>query len=260
MSRRSFVLAAGAPLGVSVVGSAREPARAGTRQLDIAVTAPYRAAVAELVQSSASPDTDVSIERRSAGADPHRRLRDGNIDVYVAGEPPESGEDVPERAVTTAVVDWGVLAHAEQEWRECLCRREVRDRWTDDQPVATWSETDWDSIDALARRRDSDPNAGERWAQRSRDGGAPDWTALVRGTRSYQYANGHGGLGYYPVERDEIRPTTDGHRQDRYTPLVQLGYVQVDGTTHAQPPEEVLDIFDEHAPATASVTYFGNPH
>lgn len=53
-------------------------------------------------------------------------------------------------------------------------------------------------------------------------------SVLVHGTRAYQYAHGHGGVGYYSVDHEALEDVSEGLDDGTYTPIVRLGYVHVD--------------------------------
>lgn len=239
LSRRAFVLAASTALGASTIGTARGTNREATRRVDVAATGPYRSTASDIASSARATDVDVRV--RSSSADPLEQLRDGDADVHVSGRPTLSADDPPVDTVGgVAISGWAALAHDETEWRECLSDRELRDHWTGSGPVVTWSETDWESVAAVDRTTgtERDPDGVE--PELDPVNGEP--AVLVRGVRSYQYARGFGGVGYYGVNEDTIEEDLDLRRAEResYTPVVKLGYLHVDRSSLAERVETSL--------------------
>lgn len=197
LSRRTFVLAggiavtAGAAVGPGSVGASDE----GDRVV-VAATEPYLPAVR--VAAETYEESPLSV--RPAGE------ADREADLRISGRPIEDGE----AARGIAVRGGAALAHAQDEWRECRCRSDLRDRWADDTPVETWSESGWSDVAALDRTA-------------SLDGAHATDSVFVRGTRSYQYADGRGGVGYYGVDPTELNALPSD--PDDHTPLVRVEYL-----------------------------------
>lgn len=261
VSRRAFVLAA-ASAGAATVGTARGTGTESARRLEVAASEPYRRTVSGAVRSFERAVGEFEVGLRASVPDAVRGLLDGDVDVYVSGRPTlaPGGEpdDGVERAVTPA--GWAVLTHDDAEWRECLSRQAVRDRWAADAPVETWSETDWDSVAAVARPAGRDARAGRR-AARGRDDRDAAWTTLVRGTRSFQYARGRGGVGYYGVERDAItvEPAGTAARSENRTPLVRLGYVHAGRSSLGRGVAAFLGHLRRGRAGSDGVAYYADP-
>lgn len=244
LSRRRFVLASGVT-ATPLVSGPGAASRVGRRAV-VGATPPYRPAVDSLARDF-ERSTESSVELRRTSAEPGRVL-DEDLDVLVTGRPP-SGSDFPgEYGVGVAVHGSSTLARPDDAWRECLSRRTIRERMASETPVETWSETDWASA-RLARER-GDATTG--CTQQST--AAADATALVRGTRSYQYARGRGGVGYYEVASDDIHRKGGTRAEDAGSavPLLRVGYVYADG--EARDSERVgrfLRFYGDRAVTTA---------
>lgn len=200
LSRRSFVVAGGSAAGTVVVGGV---ASAGDgNALVVGATEPYVPAAREAASDAASP-----VEVRPASS------LDDSPDVLVSGRPEaeDGGHDVHE-----AVVDGrAALTNPEGTWRDVLSRSDVRDRWSSETPVETFSEVDGDGADGIG-------------SLERPDGSGSDAAALVRGTRAYQYAEGRGGVGYYDVDAEAIADAADGAADEAAVQVVRLGYVYTD--------------------------------
>lgn len=239
LSRRAFVLAGGAAAGVafgSAGGSASETGT-GQRAVEVAVTAPYRSSVREAVEAFERTASAPEVRLRPAKASPDA---DTDADVRISGRPTPEGSA---ETTTDAVADgWAALATPDGEWRECLGRQSLRERRTADAPVETWSETDWSSVGDLERST-------------LRTGGTAPST-LVYGTRSYQYARGEGGVGYYGVDRDALETATgegvSALRSGGYSPVVRVGYRHA--TAAARDDEDVAALLRVHDRSTADVS------
>ena len=242
LSRRGFVLAGGAITATALTGKSTGRKVALDTSVDIAATEPYRAAVRDVVR--AFEDADVGVRLRMT----ERATLDG-ADVHVSGRPRGSIDSGgPVRGA--AIHGLAALSHAEREWRESLRTRELDERWAGDAPVETWFESDWERAASIGRAGGTDETStretntdGEASARTDRDTGAVSRT-LIRGNRSYQYASGFGGVGYYEVARDAVEaispdpgagrgPSDRATRPERAaksrTPIVRVGYVRVDG-------------------------------
>lgn len=188
LSRRAFLAAGGATVGTGLVGTANADEGVASASGPVAAREPYRTAVARTLDSGRA-------ESPAAFGD--------SADILVSGRPTEDGGTV--RGVVADAV--ATLATGSETWRECLAPSAVARRWASDGPVETWSE----ATATLDPARASDgTEAG--------DGGQ----ILVRGTRSAQYASGHGGVGYYDVAPEEVSGGADG---DSSAPLARVAYV-----------------------------------
>lgn len=202
LSRRAFVVAGGAAAG-TVVGSGL--AAADDDAPVVGATQPYVPAA-----RGAADAAESSVSVRSV------RELDASPDVLVSGRPEavDGGHPVQEVEVDGAAA----LTNEGGTWRDVLPRSAVRDRWTADGTVETWSEYDGavaDGLESVARPANV---AGEA-------------STLVRGTRAYQYAAGRGGVGYYDVDRAAITDAADGTDGDGTVPVVRLGYVHAASDT-----------------------------
>ena len=199
LSRRSFVVAGGSAAGTVVGGVASAD---DGDALVVGATEPYLPAAREAASDAASP-----VEVRPAAS------LDDSPDILVSGRPEaeDGGHDVHE-----AVVDGrAALTNPEGTWRDVLSRSDVRDRWSSDTPVETFSEVDGDGADGIGNLERPDESAS-------------DAAALVRGTRAYQYAEGRGGVGYYDVDAEAIADAADGAADEAAVQVVRLGYVHAD--------------------------------
>lgn len=225
LSRRSFVVCAGAAVTASTPGTAT--ATDGDLGLTVEATAPYRGRVSELADAFGRDVASAPVTVNPAKADAAERVRDGPADVLVSGDPTlavDGSDDGTELVRRGAVHGWATLTARDGDWRESLRPGELADRTADRRPVESWSESDWDSIAALEDgTADTDTEGG-----RSRDltAGDGDRTALVRGTRAYQYARGQGGVSYYEVPPTDVEmPSSARAGSDGAVPVVRLGYV-----------------------------------
>lgn len=246
MSRRSFVLASGSALGASVVGLGRGTAN-GATAVTVTASEPYRPVVSEIAAGGRSGDGP-TVDVRSPDSDPIAAVTDGEVDVHVSGRPQVVAADgtVRSTARTAVVVGRGTLAHERSGWCECVGAAELTEQATDGDPVETWSETDWRTFDAVER------------ARASAEAGRP----VVRGTRSFQYAHGRGGVAYYSVDRDSLHAGSGGAAAgtDRRTPLVRLGYAHVDRSAAGDRPASVERLVGERPGlATDDASYFPDP-
>ncbi|QLD87870.1 hypothetical protein HWV07_01980 [Natronomonas salina] len=200
LSRRSFVVAGGTTAGTVVVGGVASGDDGGAPI--VGATEPYVPAAREAASDAASP-----VQVRPAAS------LDDSPDVLVSGHPEagDGGHDVHE-----AVVDGqGALTNPEGTWRRVLSRSDVRDRWSSESAVETFSEVDGHG-------------AGGIGSLERPGGSADDAAALVRGTRAYQYAEGRGGVGYYDVDAEAIADAADGTEDEAAVQVVRLGYVHAD--------------------------------
>lgn len=204
LSRRTFLLVGGSAVGTAVSGTASGSTGGRSQFVEVAATAPYF----PMVRNAVEADERTMVTLR------HGDASDDAVDVAISGRPTQS-----DGAVRDVTIDgWAAVAHADGEWRDCLRRSDVRDRWASETPVETWSETSWESIYG-ATLNNVTPAAGGSDATPS---------VLVRGTRAYQYAQGHGGVGYYGVDRDALEEASADLDESGHTPIVRLGYVHVD--------------------------------
>lgn len=198
VSRRAFLASGASVVGTGFVGTSSATAGGFAGPVDVAATGPYRSAVRDTVDTDDGPTVRV---HAGDGGD--------RVDVRISGRPIEGDE--PARAV--ALQGWAALRNPNGEWRECRCGPDLRDQWASDSPVETWSESDWSSVTALDDRTDLDRRSSPA-------------SVVVRGTRSYQYARGHGGISYYSVDTTELDAFPVD--PDEYVPVVRLAYLHVD--------------------------------
>lgn len=232
ISRRAFVIGAGTAVAASTTGSAAETAEGDDGPgLTVEATAPYSSTVREVADAFQREAATERVTVNPTDGGPAERVRSGPADVLVSGDPvatggDDDGENALRRGVT--VQGWSALATRSDDWRESMRPPALRDAVTSDQPVEAWAESDWDSVSALESSGDerAEARTDEAAGLISPGGGR---TALVRGTRAYQYALGKGGLGYYEVSPDDVgAPSAAQRRGDGAVPLVRLGYVYVD--------------------------------
>lgn len=232
LSRRAFVLASGAAVGTAVVGTASGADSSGDRAV-VAATEPYRGAV-----EAAADAVEEGGVRIAAGGDPVARLRDGDLDAYVSGRPTlGDAADLASRPTLA-----GRAALADASWCDCLDRGTVRERWAADRPVEAWSETDWETLAAV------DQPAGA----------VGDGVPVVRGPRSFQYARGRGGVGYYAPDRESLRVDVDARRSE-LTPLVRIGYVHSAGDRADDAPVVRRLVGGSARREPEALTYFADP-
>lgn len=218
--RRDVLLAAGAAAtGSLLTGASGERGSLGAPE--IAVTEPYAAAVEDLAADFERAAGE-AVAVRTVAADALESADDLAADALVAGRPVTDG------SLRRDVAVHGAAALAADGWYEPLSGGALRERWTAGDPVETWSETDPETAAALG----------------SVAGPAADGRRLVRGSRSFQYANGRGAVGYYEVADDEIAASTDGA-----LPLARLAYVHADPGAASGATEQFLDFYGRHAAA-----------
>lgn len=259
LSRRAFVLASGAAAATGgIVGGATGGIVGGATggsvlSVDVGATAPYLPRVRELVRAYERTDASTTVRLHWTGRPPSERALDGPADVRVSGQPvvPTGRSGIDDGTGWTlhdvAVRGWAALAHPDHEWRECLRRREVRRQWRSDVPVETWSESDWAAIDGVDRANGRAKSRGtsdvtDRGTSGAANRRSADPAVLVRGTRSYQYSQGSGGVGSYGVEPDaiEVPPEDRVVRTGAYTPVVRLEYVHVSDEVRSDDRVEAL--------------------
>lgn len=251
LSRRQFVLASG--VAAAPLASGSGAANRVGRRVIVGATAPYRPTVGPLAREF-EQSTGSSVELRRTSARPGRALA-GDLDVLVSGRPVSATDLRGGDAVGIAVAGWGTLARPDGEWRECLSGRELGERPAS--PVETWSETTWPSARVASERRRDASECGQSVSDRETG------TTLVRGTRSYQYARGHGGVGYYEVAADDVhrRENLRGGDAGARVPLLRVGHVYADG--EARDGERVgrfLQFYGDRALTAADgVEYFAGP-
>lgn len=236
---------------VAAVGAFAAPAAAGTGAASegpdptvrVGATDPYRPG---LERAARARERDGDVRVVPAGSENGGDRLGTDLDALVSGRPTLPATD-PSSDVGRSVVvtGWAALELPEDRWRECLRPGRVRDRWSGDAPVESWSESDWDSVAALAgaeRGGATDP--------------APDPLVLVRGTRAYQYARGSGGLGHYRVEEGALDRDADVRSVRAGTaPLVRLGYVHADRSVPDEDLQSLLAAYDRR-PDGDGVAYF----
>lgn len=237
LSRRTFLLVGGSVVGTGVNGTASGSTGKLRQSVEVAATDPYFPTVRSVVEA----DNGMAVDLR------HPDAFDDAADVVVSGRPTESDGVV--RDVT--IDGCAALAYSDSEWRECLSRSDIADRWERDTSVETWSETDWESVDR-ANPNSVTPADGRADA-------AP--SVLVRGTRAYQYAQGHGGEGYYSVDGDAVEEVSAGLDAGAYTPLVRLAHIHVDREARSDKRVTAfLRHFSHHTRGAESpVTHFLDP-
>lgn len=139
----------------------------------------------------------------------------GEVDVQQAPRPMTAAERerARENGVEVGVRELpleGVAALGRSEgWCRCLSGRE-REKLIEEGRVETWSEITSTVPDDLDSSASPDEEA----------------SVLVRGTRSHQYAIGHGGLGDYTVSPSAFEPVGADH--ERLTTAVRIGFAYVD--------------------------------
>lgn len=242
VSRRAFVAAVGACAGPAAVGTgaASEGPEATVR---VGATDPYRPGL-ERAAAAQERVGDVRVVPAEAGGGGDRLGAD--LEALVSGRPTLPATD-PSSDVDRSVVVTGraALELPDGCWRECLRPGRVRDRWSGDAPVESWSESDWNSVAAVTSADQGDATAP-----------APDPLVLVRGTRAYQYARGSGGLGHYRVEEDALDRHADVRSvRDGTAPLVRLGYVHADRSVPDEDLRSLLAAYDRR-PDGDAVAYF----
>lgn len=255
ISRRGFALATGVLVTPALTGTA-VGADGGGRSVEFEATVPYLRSVRDSARAFERSDADTDVRVRAAERETLDRVRDGGVDVHVSGRPPESAEprrDGEELVGARLVDSRSVLEHPSGTWRECLRGRELRERWTSDEPVETWVEADGRGTPTVDGPETSSTVEDVSGAGGSIDvGDDGDRTTLIRGTRPYQYASGYGGVGYYEVERDAVGPERSGRGAGTAVPVVRLGYLH--GTREAVERDGVRAFlrFHERRSATGS--------
>lgn len=233
-SRRTFLQFASATVGAGLSTTAASGRRA-TAGFEIRIaTSPAhrsvsRAAVGAIRDEHPSTDLSIQSAPTTVGA---RRFTDGAADALVGSRPllpaergraADNGVAFECREHPTAMA---AIRHPASTWIDCLRPRQVAATWSGDSPVETWAEV---SLAELGSGGSGDSAALP--SETPADGR----TALVRGVRAYQYAEGHGGPGVYEPHRRWLvaDPPTDG---DGYTPLVRLASLYVDSEALTREP------------------------
>lgn len=218
--RRDVLLAAGAAASAPLLSGA-SGGGASLGGPTVAVTEPYEAAVADLAAAFERAAGE-AVAVQTVAADGVDAARERAADVLVSGRP------VAGESLRRDVAVHGSAALAAEGWREPLSGRALRERWTASDPVETWSETDPETAGALGAAA----------------GPAADGRRLVRGSRSFQYANGRGAVGYYEVADEEIAASSDGT-----VPLARLAYVHADPGAASGATDQFLEFYGRHAAA-----------
>lgn len=258
LSRRAFVVGAGSAVAVGTTGTA-----AGTEDdglaLTVEATAPYHEAVDERADAFERQGARAPVSVGSTDGTPAERVLDGPADVLVTGAPVagDGGSRESDLRRAVAVHGWATLATQSDDWRESLRPRTLRSRATADRPVEAWSESDWESVDALEI---GDDDGGDAQCAGQVSAGE-DRTAIVRGTRAYQYARGRGGAGYYEVSHDDVgAPSATRDRGDDVVPLVRLAHVYVDDASLDRAVTgSFLESYLGHSPPADDLTVDAGP-
>lgn len=257
VSRRSLLAAAGGVLaGAGLAGIGAASAKPDGRH-QITATPPYLATVRDALADEQGPATELAVQR--VASDAASPPADGGASVHVSGHPvlDRDAEFGPAPADAVAVAGRAALVHADGEWRDCLPRSAVREQWTSETPVETWSELPGASAGGSSDAGDSRPTADP-----PETAPADDATQLVRGTRSAQYARGCGGESYYTVESDALDAALDEIEDEETssTPVARLAYVHVDESVRDD--ASVAALFDRlgaGGPAGDDRSYTGIP-
>lgn len=224
LSRRGFVAAGGAAAG-TVLGSGLAAAADGDGGRVVEATAPYLAAV----RGAAASVSGVDVGRPRERGDPPELLVSGR---------PESNPET--HGLADVLVDGrATLSNPDGTWRDALRPSTVGERWAADAPVEAWSEVAGDGPAAVGSVE--------------RPHAVDEITTLVRGTRDYQYARGHGGVGYYDVDGSAIAAPGQGDDSGSVdaVPIVRLAYVHARGDTES---DDRLAAFLEEYGASAVAT------
>lgn len=238
VSRRAFLVASGlvAGPGVGSVVGAPESRRDGA--VEVEATAPHLQAARDLGRAFERSEDAVTVRVTRAERSSPDGFRDGAADVQLAGRPvvaPERADPGASLVEGVGIRGWAALSHSNGEWRDVLQRPDVEAHWDGDTPVETWSETDWQAVpdDAVAR---SAPDTGA--------------SVFVRGTRSYQYSRGLGGVGYYQVDDESFGERV---RRADATPVVRLEYVNVaPDARDSDGVEALLDFYRRRTPTAST--------
>lgn len=239
ISRRAFIAAVGVHAGAAMagVGTAADGTGGASGSVRVAATGPYRPELERAVTSYKRTRTGHNIRVVATESGVSDRLGD-DIDILISGRPTFSTNGASaEIDQFVAVTDWAILNVSDGRWQECLSQGEIRNYWDGDAPVEVWSESDWESISAVART--------SRSANAKHGDATTNSVPLVIGTRAYQYAHGHGGLGHYRVKDSMLDRTAEARNySDRALPLVQLGYIHVDQTKINSAHRSFLEAYD----------------
>lgn len=251
LSRRAFVIGAGTAVTASTMGTAAGDD--GDRSLTVEAASPYVPTIEELANAFEREAAGVPVEVTQAGARPTERVLEGPADVFISGNPLSTGETADtglRRGI--AVHGWATLATRSDDWRESLRAGSLNERMADEMPVETWSESDWASVEHLDSG--DGESSDEQCAGLVDEGG--EKTALVRGTRAYQYARGQGGVGYYEVDPDDVgAPSNARTRGDGVVPLVRLGHVYASESSLAhRPTGPFLRFYRQRVPGIDAVS------
>lgn len=219
--------AASVPFG-SGLGTATESVG---RVIDVRATEPYAGVVSDLADLvDVGRDATVGVDSVDvASAD---LLSDGSADLVVSGRPDlpgAGGEADADLAVEAAVTPVGrATLRPSEDWYDVLDGRRLRERLSSGGPVVSFSESDGQvSLGAESAAAASPSGRGSDDDSPGEGLHSADATRLVRGSRSFQYARGLGGVGYYEVDAADVGPVADGGDGDGSTPLVALGYAHV---------------------------------
>lgn len=224
VTRRSFVSMTGAFVGIGasntvLAGDDRATLTAGS-------TAAYHSLAAAIGDRLDMEAVDVSVGPVS-----------DDWDVAVTGRPTLSNQG-PDAVGTDG---WALLEQSPSVWRECLGTGAVQHQWRRDHPTELWIEADQDTPAETGRPLTPAPSPEV-------DGGS---TPLVYGTRSYQYAQGQGGAGYYRVAPETLHAPASTTQAEATLPVRRVSYLHVSVDTRT---EGAVTIFHrEYEAATATL-------
>lgn len=249
-SRRTLLVAAGgvtvggvASGGRVAAGSSPTPRQEVTVSRDEALPpSPFDRAPGDVDVAVAATERDV--------VDGIERFVAGEVDVVHARRPLLPGEEeaIGERDdAGFESIAGTAFARETGAWRSPLRDGEVVTLRESNSRAGTWAE--------LAR--DASVSGFEEHAI----GSPPDGTAVARGVRPGQYAEGHGGLGYYRLPADGIVPAENAEEGATLTPLVGLRYTYVNGERlDRRAVERYLDLFARETGRYASLEPFPEPN
>lgn len=220
-SRREFLIAAGATAG----GLSAYPGAVAGEPTDRVTIAEGVSAISRATAAFEREHPDVGIE--TIETDGFGAFLGGEADVQHAARP--MTVDEREHAATNGIEFeerelplGGVAALGPSDgWCRCLSEEE-RSTFADGS-VEVWSEVDSEV-------------PGDRAPVALPEKGT---NVLVRGTRSHQYAIGHGGTGYHKADPSELETLDESKKA---TPVVRLGFVYVD--RDALDREAVTELLD----------------
>lgn len=233
-SRRAFLVAT----GTAAAGVGGYPIGAAGTATNRIIVGEGMAALAGVTTEFDRKHSDIEIETiETEGFEEFVR---GETDVQQAGRPMTAAERERSREngveFEVAELPLGGIAGLgpSEGWCRCLSERQ-REEFGESGRVETWSEISSEAPDDL------DPA----------DLPEKGTNVLVRGTRSHQYAIGHGGVGFYEASPSAFE-SVDGDRE-RFTPAVRLGFGYVN--LAALDREAVAALVDHQAAAATDVEH-----